>query len=523
MSARTSSDTASARSLRIYRELNNRERAGWVLGLTPAQAVACLALVAPVLLSLSAGRWVAAFGWLLVDGLLAALIVVPVRGRSAFRWLADLIFFQTGVLMRWSLWQSKAATGLPGPRDEPDLPGVLARVAFPDGPPFRDQGRLCLIHDTGDGRWGATARLTHSGVGMLSDAECERLAARLGNLLIAIGHREVVDRMSLLVRTVPDDGTEYDVWRTAHEHAGAPDLARQATDELDATIGSVSVRTELFVTVSGTESALRRPAAAAGGGTAGRAAVLYRVLDGLDDALKSLGIRSVSWLTSAGMAEAIRTGFNPAAAAVLTNQHLTHQQVAPAGAAPGGGSVGLPLAAAGPTFAPTPAARAYHHDGFSSVSYAVMMPEAGTIFGSLGPLLAVRTAGERRTLAIHYEVLSARAANRAVQSNRFRNNVMTDWKANKGFNTTAAEHRKAGGARNQESAVAAGHSMVRFTVAASITVPAGWNLEDHAAKLENDASGRFRLLRLELAQDSAFVAAALPVGIGLPRLRGALD
>ena len=65
--------------------------------------------------------------------------------------------------------------------------------------------------------------------------------------------------------------------------------------------------------------------------------------------------------------------------------------------------------------------------------------------------------------------------------------------------------------------------MVRYTIAASVTVPADWNLEDHAAKLENDASGRFRLLRLELAQDSAFVAAALPVGIGLPRLRGALD
>ena len=40
--------------------------------------------------------------------------------------------------------------------------------------------------------------------------------------------------------------------------------------------------------------------------------------------------------------------------------------------------------------------------------------------------------------------------------------------------------------------------------------------------LENDAAGRARLLRLELAQDSAFVAAALPVGIGLPRQRGAL-
>lgn len=503
--------------LRVYSGLNNRERAGWVLGLTPAQALACVALAAPVLVSMSAGRWAQAFTLIAVDGGLAALIVIPVRGRSAFRWLADLVMFETGVMMRWSPWQSRAATGLAGPAGEPDLPGVLARVEFPDGPPFRDQGRLCLIHDTADGRWGATARLTHSGVGMLSDTECERLAARLGNLLIAIGHREVVDRLSLLVRTVPDDGTEYDVWRAGHEAPDAPALAREATDELDRTIGSVSVRTELFVTVSGTEAALRRPAQAAGGGLDGRASVLYRVLDGLDDALKSLGVRSVTWLTSARMAEAIRTGFNPAAAAVLTNQHLTRAHH------PDDDEGGLPLAAAGPTFAPTPAARAYHHDGFSSVSYAVMMPEAGTVFGSLGPLLAVRTAGERRTLAIHYEVLSARAASRAVQTNRFRNNVMTDWKSNKGFTTTAADQRKAGGARSQESAVAAGHSMVRFTVAASVTVPAGWNLEDHAAKLENDASGRFRLLRLELAQPSAFVAAALPVGIGLPRMRGALD
>jgi hypothetical protein len=101
--------------------------------------------------------------------------------------------------------------------------------------------------------------------------------------------------------------------------------------------------------------------------------------------------------------------------------------------------------------------------------------------------------------------------------------VVTDWKATKGFSTSATDERRAGGAKAQERAVAAGHAMVRFAVASSVTVPAGWNLEDHAAKLENDASGRFRLLRLELAQDSAFVAAALPVGIGLPRLRGALD
>ena len=500
---------------RVYRGLNVRERPGWVMGMTPVQAAVVLLLGAPVLLAMSAGRWTQALVLLGTNGVAIALVVVPVHGRPALVWLADLMMFQLGVLMRWSVWQSRAAAGVPGPAHEPDLPGVLARLTFPDGPPLRGQGRVCLIHDTAEGRWGATARLTHSGVGMLSEAECERLAARLGNLLIAIGHREVVDRMSLLVRTVPDDGAEYDVWRAEHEDPHAPRLARRATHELDHTIGSVSVRTELFVTLSGTESALRRPAQAAGGGIPGRAYALYRVLDGVDDQLRSLGVRTVTWLTSPALAEAIRTGFNPAAAAGFTSHHLIHPDPA--------GETGLPMSDAGPTLVPSPAPRSYNHDGFSSVSYAVLPPEAGTVFGSLGPLLGVRTAGERRPVAIHYEVLSQRAGARAVQHNRFRNNVLVDYKAEKGFTTTATDSRRASGARAQESAVAAGHSMVRYTMAASITVPAEWNLEDHAAKLENDASGRFRLLRLELAQDAAFVSAALPVGIGLPRVRGALD
>ena len=496
---------------RIYRGLNRREHAGWILGLTPLQALTCVALGAPVLWTLSAGRFADAGILLLVCGTIAALVVVPVRGRPAMRWLLHVVLYQIGVLTGWSQWQSKVAAGAPVDPDEPDLPGVLQRVSFPDGPPFRDAGRVCLIHDTGDGRWGATARLTHTGVGMLSDEQCERLATRLGNLLLSLGHREVINRMSLLVRTVPDDGTEYEVWRSDHEIQNAPPLVRQASRELDRVIGNASVRHEVFVTVSGPEDKLRKPATAAGGGVAGRALALYRVLDGLEDPLKALGARTVEWLDGPGMAEALRTGFNPAARAVLAaaNERGTNGR-------------GLEMAAAGPTAAPTPPPRSYTHDGFTTVSYTALMPEAGTVFGSLGPLLAVRIAGERRTLAIHYEVLDSRRAHRAVRGNRFRSNVMTDWKNRKGFNTTAMDERKASGARAQERAVAAGHSVVRFAVAASVTVPSNWNVEDHAARLENDASGRFRLLRLDLAQDSTFVAAVLPVGIGLPRHRGGL-
>lgn len=492
---------------RIYRGLSRREHPGWVLGLTPPQALACLVLAVPPLVAAAAGHFADTAVWLLVCGLLAALVVLPVRGRPALRWCWHLLLRQVGLATGWSAWQSAAAAGRPGDPGEPDLPGMLQRLAFPDGPPFREQGRVCLIHDTHDRRWGATARLTHAGVGMLSDEHCQRLASRLANLLLSLGHREVIDRLSLLVRTVPDDGTEYRVWRGANEDPSAPGLARQAADELDRSIGTASVRHEVFVTVSGPEDKLRKPAAAAGGGVTGRAYVLYRVLDGLEDPLKTLGVTSVQWLDGTGMAEAIRTGFNPAARGGLATE-----------AAHGGR--GLEKAAAGPTEAPAPQPRSYTHDAFTTVSYTALMPEAGVAFGALGPLLAVRSPGERRTVAIHYEVLDARRGARAVRGNRFRSTVLGDWKRSRGFSTTAGDEREVSGARAQEQAVASGHAMVRFTVAASVTVPAERVVEDHAARLENDASGRFRLLRLDLAQDTTFVVACLPVGLGLHRRRG---
>ncbi|WP_017975788.1 SCO6880 family protein [Actinopolyspora halophila] len=498
-------------SVRMYRGLARREKPGWIMGLSPWQAVTCLVLAVPVLWTVSAGRFVGALVLAAACGAGVCLVVIPVRGRPALRWLTHLLLYQLGTALGWTRWQSRAASGGAVEPDEPDLPGVLQRVSFPDGPVFKDHGRVCLIHDTGEGRWAATARLTHTGVGMLSAEQCDRLASRLGNLLLSIGHRDVVDRLSLLVRTVPDDGTEYEVWRARHEFADAPELARHAVDELDRSIGAVSVRHEVFVTVSGSEDALRKPAAAAGGGVEGRARVLYRVLDGLEDPLKALGADSIEWLSGSALAEAIRTGFNPASSAVLR-----------AGQLAGTGEQDVPWAAAGPTQAPSPGWRRYDHDVYSTVSYSVLMPETGTVFGSLSPLLAVKSAGERRCLAMHYEVMGARAASKSVQNYRFRSGVMRDYKASKGFSASAVDDREAGGARAQEQAVAAGHSIVRYAAAAAVTVPSDRPVEDHAARLEHDTAGRFRLLRLDLAQDSAFVTACLPLGIGLPRSRGGL-
>ena len=117
-----SSTSTSQERPRTYRGLNNREQTGWVLGVTPMQAFACVVLAVPVLIALAAGDYRQALVWLGISGPLATLVVVPVRGRPALRWLGDLLLFQLGVLSGWSVFQSRAATGTPGPLRNPTCP-----------------------------------------------------------------------------------------------------------------------------------------------------------------------------------------------------------------------------------------------------------------------------------------------------------------------------------------------------------------------------------------------------------------
>jgi len=88
---------------RVYRGLARRERAGWILGLTPTQALCCLGFAAPVLLSFSAGHWPRALALAGIDGLGALLVVVPVRGRPALRWMAHLGAHRLGATLGWSI------------------------------------------------------------------------------------------------------------------------------------------------------------------------------------------------------------------------------------------------------------------------------------------------------------------------------------------------------------------------------------------------------------------------------------
>ena len=89
-------------------------------------------------------------------------------------------------------------------------------------------------------------------------------------------------------------------------------------------------------------------------------------------------------------------------------------------------------------------------------------------------------AGERRTLTLHYECLPASRAGRQVEHDMWAAEISADLRAKRGFRINRRDRRRAGETAAHKQQFAAGHTMVRVA-----------------------------------AQDSGFVAACLPVGVGL--------
>ena len=67
-----------------------KDVSGWFLGMTGAQLALVTLAGVPALLALNAQAWGLFLLWLQVWALLSAVLLVPVRGRSAGRWLVDL-------------------------------------------------------------------------------------------------------------------------------------------------------------------------------------------------------------------------------------------------------------------------------------------------------------------------------------------------------------------------------------------------------------------------------------------------
>ena len=148
---------------------------GWLFGLGPTQLGIVIAASFPMWISLSNQRWAAVAIFALVWGVVVALTVVPLGGRSSTGWMIAAAAFAIAGLARWSVFTSKAERGRLRSLEEIDMPGVLAPIDILEGPPVGvEQRRMAVIKNTAARTWAITARLQHGGTAMSDEPELAR-------------------------------------------------------------------------------------------------------------------------------------------------------------------------------------------------------------------------------------------------------------------------------------------------------------------------------------------------------------
>ena len=483
-------------------------------GLVGILVVALAAM--PAFLAFVLQQWAAGAALSVLCLLVGVLALGRVKERALWIWIGHAILFVFGRSGGRSSWMARAAEGDMTVEEaaELDLPGALQALTLHDGPAMpgaRGQRPAVLQHSSGT--WAMVAKVEHRGVAMSDSGALNRFGQALGQAVQRVAKSQAgMVRLSLYVRTVPDDGAERAAWVVSNASQDVPKTLQRSAQELEMRILSRATRHDYYVVAVWSEGRLQRLAKASGGGLHGRAIAMYRSLGGLESDLGEAGAESISWLTGTQLAAVIREGFNPGSAMPLAVARA--QATSPSAAA----SVGVSPGAAGPSQAPPPRARSYQHDGYATVAYSLVLPELSTRVGKIRPLLTPAQREERRCLALHFEPMDTKRGLKAVERDTSASWMSTEVRRAKGFRVAKSSERRVRAALHQEERLADGHNLVRVAGAVAVTTPLSTEIETAATLIETSALGAgYELMRLDLAQDTGFVAAVLPVGVGLPR------
>ena len=493
-----------------------KDRVGWFFGMTGPQLAVVTVSGLPLLLAVGVAQWGLAAACLAGWGAVLALVLIPVRGRTATQWLSGLATHTLGRGLGWSTFAGRASLGQAVPPDDADLPGILSGIEVHDGPPRGAAlTRVAVIQDHAAQTWAATARVVHPGLGCAEGAARTRMGEGLAQLLEVLARTDLARMLVVQVRTVPDDGAERAQWVAGNRRPDGPALSRRVNDDLAVNLTAAAVRTEAFVTVVVAETALARPARQSGGGLEGRARVLYGLLGEVEaHLLGAVGCSGVDWLDSPALAAAVRTGFAPgdrAALVAAAADAVAHPDTAAA----------VPWALAGPAAASAPI-RWYAHDAWRSVAATVLLPDRGAILGALAPVLAPGSPGERRCYTVFFPLVSHTKATRSSASAEISAATGSALRARVGQQTRARQRRNEAQTAAVDTHLARGRALVRPAAVASVTVPAWWPIEEYGRQLESSIRrAGYAPQRLDLAADSGFIASAIPLGVGLATSRSA--
>ncbi|MDF4254546.1 SCO6880 family protein [Streptomyces sp. WMMB303] len=492
------------------------ERSGFIGNLSGAGFVLVAAASVVALIPLYLRSLSGAFIALPLAAVLLLLAYGRVLGLTADQWITLAVRHQIAVATSRNLFFS----GLFAPRAKDghqpmDLPGSLARLHLLDAPDGMG-GQLGIMHNPVDNTYTAVCRVSHPGLALV---DTERQNARVGAWAAVLRSQckedGVITRIAVHQRSLPDDGAALRSWTERHLSEDAPAPAVEALDQLMAGAGPAATIRETYLSVTLSAFRARLAIKGSGGGQRGAAAVLVRELNALQPALSSAGLQVAEWLDPRGVAQAIRTAYDPEAHVMLAERNNAAATVPGWQGTPRGVDPGV----AGPAAAESQWG-VYRHDGAWTVSYQVRgFPQSEVYATFLQPLLKPRS-NARRSLSLVYEPIGPGKARKELARERTKREAARGLRAKTGRAESEDERRESITARSQDVARAAGHGVVRLTALVAVTVLDLEQLEIACADLQADASAAgLELRRVWGAQDDAFAASALPLGHGLPDRR----
>ncbi|RGE19106.1 hypothetical protein D1J51_13300 [Leucobacter sp. wl10] len=377
------------------------------------------------------------------------------------------------------------------------LPGLAAGSRLTE---WHDsyQRPFALIHLPSSADYTVVLVTDPDGSSLVDEEQIDIWVAEWGMWLAHVGDEPGLEAASVTIETAPDTGLRLRRQVQDRMQEGTPAFSRQLLHGIvDAyPSGSAVVRAYVALTFS---------AAARAGGRKRSADEMGRELaariPGLTQSLGATGAGAARPLSAQEMCEVIRIAYDPAAAILIDEANM-------AGEPPE-----IPWPEVGPA-AHQAAWGSYRHDSAVSVSWMMSTAPRGNVPSNiLMRLLAPHRDIARKRVTLLY---------RPIDPGRAAAIVDADARA-ASFNLTSTDRPNAHNLASVRAALAtaeeeaSGAGLVNFGILVTATVTDVDRVSDARAAVDNlSATARLRLRPVYGSQDSAF-AAALPLGLVLPK------
>lgn len=377
------------------------------------------------------------------------------------------------------------------------LPGLAAPIRLTE---HVDSYRrpFAMLYTPATASYSVVIATEPDGAALVDTEQIDSWVADWGLWLSNLGDEVGLIAASVTVETAPDSGArlrrEVTMQLDPNAHTLAREMLQQVVQEYPASSSTVRAFVTLTFKAGNRSGGKRREAPEVANDLAAR-------LPGFTRTLQSTGAGAAVPLDAAGLCEVVRVAYDPDAAAMIDDAHAL------------GESVDLDWADIGPSAAET-SWDGYTHDSGYSRTWAMTVAPRGTVqSGILSRLLAPHPDIARKRVSVLYRPIESAKAAALVEADL----RAAEFRVSSTNKPAARESLAMRAAAATASEEASGAGLVQFGLLVTATVSDSADAADAAAAVMNlGAASRLRLRPVYGSQDSAF-AAALPLGLVLPK------